>query len=55
MKKSEMYKHAQVAILSCYQLRESEKLDILRLLMDNEDIALYCEKQEEKEAKVTEA
>ena len=49
LKKSELYKYAQGAVVECDQLAVPTKLEILRELMHMEDIALYTEKQEEKE------
>ena len=48
MKKSEIYKYAQCAVLECPELHTTTKLDILRELMKDEDMELYTEKQEEK-------
>ena len=49
MKKSEMYKYAQCAIVDSPNICTLTKLEVLRELMDKEDVALFCEKQEEKE------
>lgn len=49
MKKSEMYKYAQCAVVDVPNLTTLTKLEILRELMDKEDVALFCEKQEAKE------
>lgn len=48
MKKSEIYFKAQVAVVNsnCHVL---DKLEILRQLMNDEDVAKYVEKNEETE------
>lgn len=50
MKKSEIYKVAQVAVLRADKIGDCTKLDVLRELMAKEDIALFAEKQEEGHA-----
>ena len=47
MKKSEIYRMAQVAVLMNASINVREKLEILRELIDKEDVALFCEKKEE--------
>ncbi len=47
MKKSELYKYAQCAVIDAH-LTNSTKLDILRELFFQEDMALCAEKHEEK-------
>lgn len=49
MKKSEIYKIAQQAVINSTFVGVDMKLEILRELMDKEDVALFCEKQEAKE------
>ena len=49
MKKSEIYRKAQVAVLKTETIGVFEKLEVLRELMDREDTALFCEKREEEE------
>lgn len=49
MKKSMAYKSAQFAVLRYDGLCDSSKLEVLRVLMEAEDLALFCEKKEEKE------
>lgn len=49
MKKSKAFKLAQFAVLEYEYTTNSDKLEILRVLMDSEDFALFSEKQEEKE------
>lgn len=48
MKKSEIYRLAQVAVLA-QPLTDSVKITVLRELMVQEDLAKFCEQQEEKE------
>jgi hypothetical protein len=48
MKKSEMYKLAQVAVINA-DLNVEEKLEILCMLMTDEGVAKYCESREESE------
>lgn len=48
MKKSELYRYAQGAVLVCDDLAIPTKLEILRELFDKEDVAKFCEKQEEE-------
>jgi hypothetical protein len=54
MKKSQMFYHAQLAVLRDVSITFPEKLEILRVLADSEDLEKYREKQKEKE-KVNEA
>ena len=49
MKKSEIYRMAQGAVLTNEYLIIDDKLEILRELMDKEDVALYTERKEEEE------
>lgn len=51
MKKSEMYKYAQCAVVDVPNLTTLTKLEILRVLMEQEDVALYVEEQEAKKQK----
>lgn len=44
MKKSEIYKTAQVAVLNS-GFSSIDKLEIIRELMKEEDLALLCEKE----------
>lgn len=55
MKKSEMYRLAQCCIVNSLSLSAEKKLEILRVLMEDEDLALYCEEQETKQAEVVNA
>lgn len=49
MKKSEMYKYAQCAVVDIDNLTTLTKLEILRELMKMEDVSKFTEEQEEKE------
>ena len=51
MKKSLIYKCAQVAVMNHVSFTDVNKLEILRELIAQEDLALFIEKQEEEEAK----
>lgn len=51
MNKSVAYKAAQYSVLANAGLCDSDKLEVLRVLMEAEDLALFCEKQEEKKQK----
>jgi hypothetical protein len=53
MKKSEIYKQAQICVLCAKYLGEHNTLEILRELMHQEDVALFVEKQEEVKANET--
>lgn len=48
MKKSEIYRLAQGAVVTNTILGTCEKLAILRELFAQEDLAKFCEKQEEE-------
>lgn len=49
MKKSEIYRLAQGAVINYQSIDTAMKLEILRELMRQEDVALFCEEKEEKE------
>ena len=51
MKKSEIYKMAQYAVLNSTMIGNHEKLEILRELMEREDMELHFESNEEGESK----
>ena len=53
-KTSALYKMAQIAVLESNSLTEYTKLEILRELMDKEDVARFVEKQEEEDQKAVE-
>ena len=42
MKNSEMYRLAQLAVLESKTVSDFDKIEILRELMDKEDVAIYC-------------
>lgn len=50
MKKSEMYRLAQESVLADNRLSSHQKLDIIRELMDAEDLERFCEKRKAEEA-----
>lgn len=54
MKKSEICKKAQVAVLKNQSFEEAEKLEILKYLMDREDTELLMEKREAEKEEVSE-
>lgn len=54
MKKSEMYYLAQITIINAPCVAPERKLEILRVLMHDEDVAKYCEEREDKRAAVEE-
>lgn len=49
MKKSEIYKMAQRAVVNAMYLLPDDKLEILRELMAKEDLEKFCEENAEKE------
>ena len=49
MKKSELYKLAQQAVLDTAMIPCSVKLEIVRELMDKEDLEKFIEDREERE------
>lgn len=51
MKKSESFKFAQVAVIEHQLMPTHTKLEVLRLLMKEEDMALFMEKGKEKETR----
>lgn len=53
MKKSEIYRLAQYAVINSPSMQAETKAEILRELMDKEDVALFVERQEEKEKNET--
>lgn len=50
MKKSEIYKAAQIAVLKDETLSNEAALAVLKELMDKEDTALFIEQREEQES-----
>ena len=51
MKKSRIYYLAQIAVIRANNITDESKLEILRELMDKEDLEIYCEKKEAGEIK----
>jgi hypothetical protein len=51
MKKSDIYKMAQIAVLGSNNISPGMKLDIIRELMEKEDVALFTEERAEEEGK----
>lgn len=49
MKKSEAYKIAMFAVMGYDAIGKENKLDVLKILIDEEKFALYSEKCEEEE------
>ena len=49
MKKSELYHLAQVAVVQSPQISPEKKVAVMKMLIDNEKVALLCEKQAEPE------
>ena len=49
MKKSVIFRLAQHAVLQSCHLPDSDKLEVLRELIVQEDLALFVEKKEEQE------
>lgn len=49
MNKSRVYALAQIAVIESSSLTSYDKLQILRVLMEDEDLAEYVEEQAEKE------
>ena len=47
MKKSEMYRLAQIAVVNSQSICVTDKLEVLRELMDAENLALWSEELEE--------
>lgn len=51
MKKSELYKLAQIAVLKDWSIAPEDKLELLEILDTNKVGAEICEKHEEKTGK----
>ena len=49
MKKSFAYQLAQLSVMNDGSLRDHEKIDVLRVLFEQEDIEKYTEKEREAE------
>lgn len=50
MKKSEAYHLAQIAVVQSPNIAPENKTEILKVLISEENLALFCEKQDEKTA-----
>jgi hypothetical protein len=48
MKKSELYHLAEVAVITTNTISVESKIEVLRVLFEQESLALFCEKQEEE-------
>ena len=51
MKKSEIYKLAQIAVLDSNRLKPDAKLEVLRELMAKEDVEVFVENEAERKTK----
>lgn len=49
MKKSEIYHLAQMAVVTSQVIAPESKIEVLRELIDKEEVALFCEGREESE------
>lgn len=52
MKQSEAYNLAQLAVVTSPTIAPEKKLEILKILMDGESFARYCEEEAAKKAAV---
>ena len=50
MKKSEAYNMAQIAVITTPTISPENKLEVLRFLIAEENLALYCEETESEKA-----
>lgn len=50
MKKSEAYRNAIFAVMDYKDIPQEDKLAVLKLLIDEEELALYIEQEEAKNA-----
>jgi hypothetical protein len=48
MKKSEIYHLAQIAVINSPSISPERKIEVMRVLLEDEQLALFCEEQEEK-------
>lgn len=48
MKQSEALNLAQIAVVTSPTIAPEKKLEVLKILMDSESFARYCEEQETK-------
>ena len=54
MKKSEAYHLAQAAVVLSPNIAPESKLEVLKILFDDESLAKFCEKQKEEKAATVE-
>ena len=54
MKKSEIYHLAQITVINSPCIAPERKLEAIRVLMENEDVAKFVEKREAKEREAKE-
>ena len=54
MKKSEIYHLAQITVINSPCIAPERKLETLRVLMEDEDVAKFVEKREAKERETKE-
>lgn len=55
MKKSEAYKLAQIAVISTATIAPESKVEILRVLIADENLALFCEREKNNEEESNDA
>lgn len=48
MKKSEIYHLAQIAVINSPAIAPETKIEVLRELIDKEELEIFCEEQEGK-------
>ena len=48
MKKSEAYHLAQIAVIATNTISVESKIEVMRVLLDQERVELYCEEQGEE-------
>ena len=50
MKKSEIYHLAQIAVINSPSISPESKIEVMRILLEDENLALFVEDREAKEA-----
>lgn len=50
MKKSEIYHLAQIAVITSPSIAPESKIEVMRVLLDEEHLALYVEERDAKKA-----
>jgi hypothetical protein len=50
MKKSEIYHLAQIAVINSPSISPESKIEVMRILLEDESLALFVEDREAKEA-----